>query len=63
MRIEAMSYDVIAAYSQLASLLLFVSLFVGVIAYAFWPGNAKRFDSVQKQALELEPARSKDGGR
>lgn len=49
-----MTYDTVAQFSQVASLLLFVALFLGVIAYAFWPGNRRRFDDAQKQALDLD---------
>src|SRR5690606_17742137 len=36
---ETMTYDVVAKISQVTSLLLFMALFAGVIAYVFWPGN------------------------
>ena len=39
-----MNYDTVAQFSQVASLLLFIALFLGVIAYVFWPGNRRRFD-------------------
>ncbi len=49
-----MTYDTVAQFSQVASLLLFIALFLGVIAYAFWPGNRRRFEDAQKQALDLD---------
>ena len=49
-----MNYDTVAQFSQVASLLLFIALFLGVIAYVFWPGNRRRFDEAQKQALDLD---------
>lgn len=48
-----MSYDVVATFSQVTSLLMFMALFLGVLAYAFWPANKKRFDDAQKRALDL----------
>ena len=44
-------------------LLLFVSLFVGVLIYAFWPGNKKRFEEAARLPLEKDPDpdQEKDG--
>ncbi len=39
-----MSYESIQSISALAGLLLFLTLFTGVLIYVFWPGNAKGFD-------------------
>ena len=58
-----MSYDTVAQFSQVASLLLFIALFLGVIAYAFWPGNRRRFDDAQKRALDLDRKNSSGEGR
>ena len=49
-----MTYDTIATISQVTSLLLFIGMFVAVIAYALWPKNAARFDTAQRRALDLE---------
>jgi len=56
-----MSYDTIAAISQVASLLLFVALFVAVLAYALRPSNGARFERAQRTALELEAADTERG--
>ena len=58
-----MTYDTVAQFSQVASLLLFIALFLGVIAYAYWPGNRRRFEDAQKQALDLEKKSSPGEGR
>ena len=50
-----MDYDTVATFSQVTSLLMFISLFVAVLAYTFWPGNKRRFDEAQRKALELKP--------
>ncbi|MGA7323873.1 MAG: cbb3-type cytochrome c oxidase subunit 3 [Rhodomicrobium sp.] len=39
-----MTYESIQSISALTGLLLFVTLFTGVLIYVFWPGNAKGFD-------------------
>jgi cytochrome c oxidase cbb3-type subunit 4 len=58
-----MSYEDVASISQVAALLLFVAFFIGVLIYAFWPGNKKRFKAAAKLPLEKDPGPSheKDG--
>lgn len=47
-----MTYDTVATVSQVTTLLLFVSLFILVIGYAFWPGNRAKFDKAARAALD-----------
>lgn len=54
-----MTYDTVATYSQVASLLLFTAMIIGVIIYAFWPGNRRKFDEAQRKALDLDPENKK----
>ncbi|MFN3867700.1 MAG: cbb3-type cytochrome c oxidase subunit 3 [Hyphomicrobiaceae bacterium] len=58
-----MSYDTVATFSQVTSLLFFIALFIGVVAYAFWPGNSRKFDEAQRKALGLDPDNSNGGSR
>jgi len=66
-----MSYQTVASFSQVTSLLMFIGIFLGVLAYALWPSNGPRFEEAQRKALDLdqtssEPARKMkpaDGGR
>jgi cytochrome c oxidase cbb3-type subunit 4 len=58
-----MTYDTIATVSQVTSLLMFVAMFVAVLAYALWPKNKPRFEEVQRRALDLERRSSTDRGR
>lgn len=58
-----MSYDTVATFSQVTSLFLFIVLFIGIVAYAFWPGNRRRFDAAQRQALDLDNDIKSRGGR
>ena len=46
-----MTYEQVASITQVAALLLFFALFVGVLIYAFWPGNKKRFERGREAAL------------
>lgn len=50
-----MSYETVASFSQVTSLLMFIGIFAAVVAYALWPSNGPRFDRIQRDALDLEP--------
>ena len=49
-----MSYDTIATISQVTSLLMFIAMFVAVVAYALWPRNGMKFEQAQRRALDLD---------
>jgi cytochrome c oxidase cbb3-type subunit IV len=49
------TYAQVASITQVAALLLFVGLFVGMLIYAFWPGNKKRFEEAARLPLEKDP--------
>ena len=48
-----LSYETVATVSQTGSLLLFVALFVAVVAYVLWPGNGERLHKAGTEALDL----------
>ena len=50
-----MTYEQVSGITQVAALLFFVALFVGVVIYAFWPGNKKRFEQAARLPLEKDP--------
>jgi cytochrome c oxidase cbb3-type subunit IV len=58
-----MNYEQVASISQVLALLFFIGLFVAVLAYAFWPGNKKKFEAAAKLPLEGDPEskNEKDG--
>ncbi|MCH9765913.1 MAG: cbb3-type cytochrome c oxidase subunit 3 [Alphaproteobacteria bacterium] len=58
-----MSYDTVATFSQVSSLLLFIALFVGVIAYVFWPTTKDKLELAQRRALDLDGKNDHSGGR
>jgi cbb3-type cytochrome oxidase subunit 3 len=58
-----MTYDTIATVSQVTSLLMFVAMFLAVLAYALWPKNGPRFDKAQRRALDLDQKSAIDRGR
>jgi cytochrome c oxidase cbb3-type subunit 4 len=50
-----MSYEQVASISQVAALIFFMALFIGIVAYAFWPGNKKKFEEAAKLPFKQEP--------
>lgn len=58
-----MSYDTVASFSQVTSLLMFVAMFLAVLAYAFWPKNGSRFEEAQRRALDLDRHPTREGNR
>ncbi len=48
------TYDTVASFSQVTSLLMFLAMFIAVVAYAFWPRNGPRFEWAQRRALDLD---------
>ncbi len=47
-----MTYESATTFSQIAALIIFMALFLGVILYVFWPGSKKKFDEAAKLPLE-----------
>jgi len=41
--------------SRIIGLLFFVAMFIGVVVYAFWPGNKKQFEEDAKIPLRQDP--------
>lgn len=58
-----MSYDTIAQFSQVTSLLMFIVMFLGVLAYALWPKNGPRFEAAQRRALDLDQPSERHRGQ
>lgn len=45
-------YETLSHFAQTWGLVYLVLMFLGVLAYAFWPGNRDKFDRAAKQILE-----------
>jgi cytochrome c oxidase cbb3-type subunit 4 len=58
-----MTYETVASFSQVISLLMFMAMFVAVLAYALWPKNRARFEAAQRRALDLDRKSPSDRGR
>jgi cytochrome c oxidase cbb3-type subunit 4 len=50
----SLTYEKVAAFSQVASLLMFIAMFAGVVLFALWPKNGQRFEVAQRRALDLD---------
>ena len=46
-----MTYQTVAAITQVAALLFFIACFIGVLVYAFWPSNRKTFERAAQLPL------------
>jgi cbb3-type cytochrome oxidase subunit 3 len=51
-----MTYETVATFSQVASLLMFIAMFVVVLVYALRPKNRLAFDRASKAAINTDPA-------
>ena len=58
-----MTYDTVATFTQVTALLMFIALFLGVLAYVFWPGSKRRFDEAQRKALDLKDQKAAKRGQ
>ncbi|MDP6704709.1 MAG: cbb3-type cytochrome c oxidase subunit 3 [Alphaproteobacteria bacterium] len=47
-----MSYESVASFAQTWGLVYMVLLFLGVLVYAFWPGNKEKFKRAARLPLE-----------
>ena len=46
------TYNTLAHFAQTWGLLYFMLLFCGIVAYALWPSNAKRFNEAARLPLD-----------
>ncbi|MFA5898534.1 MAG: cbb3-type cytochrome c oxidase subunit 3 [Hyphomicrobium sp.] len=58
-----MTYHSATALSQIVALILFISLFVAIIVYVFWPGNKKKFDEAAQVPLDDNNDEPEEDGR
>lgn len=45
-------YQTLAEIAQTWGLIYFVAIFAGVLVYALWPGNRKRFEDAARIPLD-----------
>lgn len=65
--LPALTYETVAGFTQSLSLVIFFTIFIGVVVYAVWPGNRKTFEKASRMPLDSDEQQfpiSKDtGGR
>jgi cytochrome c oxidase cbb3-type subunit 4 len=49
-----MTYESAQAIFGMAGLIIFVTLFTGVVAFVLWPGNKKGFEEASRIPLERD---------
>ena len=49
-----MSYETVSAFAQTYGLIFLVIMFTGVLVYALWPGNKRKFDAAARRPLDEE---------
>ena len=49
-----MTYESAQSIFGMIGLMIFVALFIGVVAYVLWPGNGKRFEEAGRIPLETD---------
>lgn len=49
-----LTYQDVSGFALSWGLVLLVTLFACALAYAFWPGNKKKFDKASNSLLEEE---------
>jgi cytochrome c oxidase cbb3-type subunit 4 len=58
-----MTHQTATVLSQTIGLILFVGLFVGILAYVFWPGNKAKFDEAAELPLDDDNDKPEGDGR
>ena len=51
---ETMTYESAVSISAMAGLIIFISLFIGVLAFVFWPGHQKGFEEASRIPLQKD---------
>jgi len=52
---DTLTYDAVASFCMVASLLLFVTLFLGILVYVFRIVSRDSLEQAQRNALDLGP--------
>lgn len=49
-----LDYDTLVAFAKSFGLLYLIALSIGIVIFAFWPSNKKRFDRAARSILDDE---------
>jgi len=56
-----MTFETVVGFSEMFSLILFVTLFAIAVIYALWPGNAAKFERAARVPLGSETEELSNG--
>ena len=48
------TYQKLAEFAQSWGLIYFMAIFLGIVVYAFWPSNKKKFDEASRIPLDKD---------
>ena len=46
-----MTYEDVVSFSGTVGLIIFMAMFAGVLVYALWPGNKRKFDDAARMPM------------
>jgi cytochrome c oxidase cbb3-type subunit IV len=49
-----LDHDTLVGFAKSWGLFYLIAFFIGVVVYAFWPGNRKRFERAKKSILDRD---------
>jgi cytochrome c oxidase cbb3-type subunit 4 len=49
-----MTYEQLSAFAQTSGMIYFITIFMAVCLYVFWPTNRAKFDKAARMPLENE---------
>jgi cytochrome c oxidase cbb3-type subunit IV len=49
-----MTYETVRSLSAMTGMFIFIALFIGVLAFVFWPGNQKAFEEASRIPLDKD---------
>ncbi len=58
---DSLTYETVARFGLVSSLLVFMAIFIGVVIYVFFFTDRKKIDRAQRRALDLGPDKKSKG--
>jgi cytochrome c oxidase cbb3-type subunit IV len=49
-----MTYEQLSAFAQTSGMIYFITIFLGVCLYVFWPKNKAKFEKAARMPLDCE---------
>ena len=58
---RAVTFETVVGFSEVFSMILFITLFAIAVIYALWPGNAAKFEHAARVPLEADNNETRGG--